>query len=50
MSQDRVSYFNQPTMISILVPEGWEGAQISDKKFRIFAPEIPALGGHRPVD
>ncbi|MEL6404352.1 MAG: hypothetical protein AAFR81_08295 [Chloroflexota bacterium] len=48
MSEALVSYFNQATMISILVPDGWEGTQLSDKKFRIFAPPIASLDGHRP--
>lgn len=36
------SYFNQPLMVSIVVPEAWSGTQVDDSKFRLFG--LPESG------
>lgn len=41
------SYFNAATRVSILVPEGWEGADI-DAGFRLWAPPSAEHGDDRP--
>ncbi|MFG6102980.1 hypothetical protein U2F10_12055 [Leptothoe sp. EHU-05/26/07-4] len=40
---DMVSYFNQETMVSILVPKSWSGAIVDSSKFRIFGLPEPGF-------
>lgn len=43
------SYFSEQTMISILVPEGWEGQIVNEQQFRLFGPSEPRFNDYQPT-
>lgn len=44
---EKVSYFNYETLISVLVPKGWEGELVNERQFRLYAPPIASLDDYR---
>ena len=44
-----ISYFNEQTRISILVPETWTGQMVHQAQFRLFGPGEPDFDDYRPT-